>query len=121
MSVKEKLFPALLAVPSIAICGGFAGALVASRVLPNSGDGWDQIAQALGGLMLGTLVGMVLAIGVVLQASTRNLWRVGGGSSLIALLLLTLVYLHRPARESEPDPGGPLPKVPTAPAQPTPD
>lgn len=122
MNFREKIFPALLAIPSIAICGAFVGALVASRVLPSPGDGWDQIAQALGGLMLGTLVGTVLAIGVVLRASARRLWQVAGSTSLIALLLLTLVYLHRPPRETAPEPGArPGRALPTTPAADGPD
>lgn len=115
MHGKEKLFPALLAIPSIAVCGAFAGALFATQVLPSPGDGWDQIAQALGGLMLGALVGMVLAIGTVLRASPRVLWRVGVVSFLVALLASTLAYLRRPVPQAEPDLGPSLPTVPVEP------
>lgn len=56
--------------------GLLAGGFVATRLLPMTGMGWDQLADALGGFMVGTLAAVVL--GAVL------VWRLGVKGRLIA-------------------------------------
>lgn len=99
MSQKIKIVPGLLTIPSVAVCGGIVGAFVASRLVALPADGWDQIAQMLGGLMLGSLCGLVLAIVLVIKASPRWLWRIAAVATTIAVVVLAVAYSRRPLQE----------------------
>ena len=61
------------------ILGAVAGALIAPR-LGQSGMGWDDIGNVLGGLFFGALAGLVIAILAARRLSDRAL----RGSAIVA-------------------------------------
>ncbi len=63
--MKSFLSSALL-LPALALLGALCGGAVSTRILTTSDMGVDQIAGALGGVMVGALAGL-LAWGVAVK------------------------------------------------------
>ena len=83
-----------LAKAAFAACstllGFLGGAFVGSRLLVQPGGmGWDRIADALGGMMVGTLVGLVAGCALAVKLEARGL-KIG---LLIVVLMTALVVL----------------------------
>jgi hypothetical protein len=65
--------------PGFLILGAVAGALIAPR-LGETGMGWDDIGDTLGGLFFGAIAGLVLAVLAARRLSERAL----RGSAIVA-------------------------------------
>lgn len=83
-----SVLSALTLVASLLALGFFLGGFVATRLLPTTGMGWDQLADALGGMMLGTLIGLVLAVAGVSLLTTRVRWWTSAGALILAFVTL---------------------------------
>lgn len=101
MAMSERAARALaglLLVPSMLILGVAAGGAIAS--LTSSGMGWDRMADALGGIMIGAVAGPLAGIVAALRAPAGRLRALTIGAVLAALLvsgLLTVRTLRRRA------------------------
>jgi len=98
VAVRRRILPLLALTPSLVLFGAMVGGLLASRVLEQPADGWTQISQVLGGLMLGGLGGLVIAGVFVFWGSPRLLWRLAGGATLGALVLVAVAWVTGPER-----------------------
>ncbi|MEM9553528.1 MAG: hypothetical protein AAGC60_04665 [Acidobacteriota bacterium] len=114
------------------VCGALTGATVAARLMPRAGDGWTQIADALGGLMLGALLGGVIGGVLAVRFGTAALWRAAAGATLGAVVVFALLVVTNPRRggagstdalpsgapttptPEPPTPESPIPESPTA-------
>ena len=106
---SPRLFPALILVPCLTLVGIVAGLAVGSLVA--SGDGWDQLADTLGGMMLGALGGLVMAIVLVARLAVEPLRRIAWIALVLAVLgigLLTVRHI-----QNRPEPSNDAPPSPT--------
>ena len=63
---------------ALVVLGFIAGGLVATRIIGSSGMGWDQIADALGGVVVGSALGIAAwIVAVRLLGSAGRLWLTG--------------------------------------------
>ena len=94
---------ALLLTGFAAILGALLGLLYVRLFVPKTGMGWDQLADVLGGLMLGGLIGLVAgAVGVALMAPRRRAL----AAAICAVLTVALIVgfsVTAPAR-TQPSP-----------------
>lgn len=91
-------------VLGIPILGAAAGGIVAPRI-GSSGMGWDQIADALGGVMVGGVFGLAIALLVIRRISEPGLARAARLVGLVVIGLLVVMTLRirtiqRAAREA---------------------
>lgn len=100
------------AVYLIALVGlGFVlGGTVATRLFPSGGMGWDQIANALGGVLVGVIVSAVVGAITVVRLSPRARLLLAGAA--VAAVVACFAYASL-----TPPPGRPqsVPAAPTAP------
>ena len=83
------------------VTGALLGALYVRLLVPKTGMGWDQLADALGGLMLGGLLGLVIAVGLCFVLTARRwLWAVLA-MTVVSVLVLAGLRLSRPERPVE--------------------
>lgn len=94
-------------VVSLPMLGLVAGVLVATRVLTTSAMGWDQLADALGGGIVGALLGLVTGALLVRRLGTRR--RLVLALLALAGALLCLLYVR-----ATPPRVAPAPAPPTA-------
>lgn len=73
--------------------GVMAGGLIATRVLPAAGMGWDQLASLLGGLMVGAASAIVVWIVALRTFAVRNqlILMAASGIGGIAILAYLLI------------------------------
>jgi hypothetical protein len=62
----------VVVIAAAAVAGAFLGLLFVALFVPKTGMGWDQIADALGGLMLGGLIGIGLGIALAVTLDVRR-------------------------------------------------
>ncbi len=94
-SPRSRLLMGVVAVALVVVCvllGLLAGAFVATRVFPSGGMGWDQIANTLGGLMIGSGAGLV--IGLILALALSHLVRIWAAAAVLAGIAVTIVLLN---------------------------
>jgi len=87
--MRAKRFGAgFLFVASCMVFGFFLGGFLGSKVFSSGGMGWDRLADALGGMMAGVIVALVVSVALVRRLSIRQclLW------SFAALLGAALVF-----------------------------
>lgn len=85
------------------VAGALLGGLYVRLFVPRTGMGWDQLADALGGLMVGGALGALAGIALALFLSGRG--RVVSAAVMIVLAvsaLFTLRALREERPESEP-------------------
>ncbi|MEM6704630.1 MAG: hypothetical protein AAF690_18065 [Acidobacteriota bacterium] len=112
----------VLATAALTLSGTFVGALTGVLFVrffvPATGMGWDRLADALGGLMLGGVVGLFggALLSWRLERSTRNRAALAALASCFALLLLLRALAgdrqdgspaHPPKTPTAAAPGGP--------------
>ena len=104
----------------LVVLGFLAGGLLATRVFSPDAMGWDALANALGGFMIGSAGGLLVGIGAAFLLDARRRWQVTlvlGGVALVALLVIRIVA-PRTAPQDQEEP--PLPREVTLPAEPVP-
>jgi hypothetical protein len=89
--MKSKLASAFLLI-TLLIFGFIFGAMVATRIMTTSGMGFDQLADALGGMMIGSLGGLV--VGIVLMRRLTPASKLVVGLLAIAVTVGTILYLR---------------------------
>ena len=102
--------PSFLGVVStllVLVLGGVSGALLGGLFVrlfvPKTGMGWDQIADALGGLMLGGLLGLVAGGVLVFFLDVRRRFMTTVALLVIStIIIIGLALLHEPAPSAEP-------------------
>ncbi len=95
ISAQSRLVTGSVAVVLVLACvllGFVAGAFVATRVFPSGGMGWDQLANTLGGVMIGSGTGAV--IGLILAFTLKHRARIWALAALLAGLVVTIVLLN---------------------------
>ncbi len=94
MNFKTILFKTLFVVGTTLWCIVF-GAFIGRMVTPPGGMGWDALANALGGMMLGGLLGAVvsLLLAVFLRGRALLMAYVASGSIFTLTLLAVVVRI----------------------------
>jgi hypothetical protein len=92
--------------------GMIAGALVATRVMTVSGMGWDQIADTLGGLMVGGAVGLVAGLVAVRMLDARG--RLAATAGALLASVAAAMYLQATPPNMRRTSGVPAPEPPVA-------
>jgi len=85
--------------------GAVLGGLYVKLFVPRAAMGWDGIADALGGLMLGGLIGLVVSI--VLASALTVKRRLQVSAVLLAVVVAVIswgVITHEAKPKSEPEP-----------------
>lgn len=112
---SPRLLPGLVLVPCMTFVGfavgGTAGSLLAS------GHGWDRLADALGGVMLGGVAGLALAAVLTARLGVEALRRTAWITLVLALLGVGALTLRQRLRQQDRPPDAP-PGPPTAPVAP---
>ncbi len=96
---------AILLVGFAGLSGALLGGLFVRFFVPQTGMGWDRLADALGGLMVGGLLGIVA--GAVLAALLSARRRMQAAAGFAALAVATFVVLAVTAPE-RPQPSAPV-------------
>ncbi len=82
----------ILSATSLLLTSAFAGALggglFVRLFVPKTGMGWDQLADMLGGLMLGALIGLTTGALLSWSLPAPRRWLATGGMVLLTGLLL---------------------------------
>lgn len=70
---------AALLLGALLLFGVLGGGLVATRVIGTSGMGWDRLADTLGGMLVGGVLGVVAGVvGVLRLSANGRFWLTGG-------------------------------------------
>ena len=86
--MSSRLLPGLALVASLPLLTAVAGGIIGSTLLGGGGMGWDELADFLGGMMVGGVLGLVAAVVLARTLQLRTLNRVAGGTCVAALLLV---------------------------------
>jgi len=85
------------------LSGSALGILFVKLFVPRKAMGWDGMADALGGLMLGGLIGIVVSIILISMISVRRRLQAAVIEALLVLLIIAEVLLtQEPEPESVP-------------------
>ncbi len=94
----------LIFVALTGVLGALLGGAYVRFLMPRAVDGWTGIAEALGGLMTGGLIGIVIALFLAVPLARRGaraLAIAAAASAAAAGLLLLTLYLARPQRSDQ--------------------
>lgn len=97
---KHRWLARILFVPPAMALGALIGGSIAGRLMTRPADGWEQIGQFLGGLMIGAVAGLVLATVLATALEPRTLLRAAAAALAAAALLFAALYLTRPRPRS---------------------
>ncbi|MEM7049494.1 MAG: hypothetical protein AAF604_07545 [Acidobacteriota bacterium] len=115
----SQVLSALVLVPLGGLFGMLVGGLFVRLFVPRRGMGWDQLADFLGGVMVGGLVGLVLALVLCFYLTARSRWWTAGALLLAGALIVLTLRVLSPAPEAEGRDHGeppPAPRPTTKPA-----
>lgn len=73
--------------------------------------GWDQIADALGGLMLGALIGLILGVALAIRLAPRRQLVVLAVAVAVFGACWLYLYLNRGASRPSVGPGEPTDRI----------
>jgi hypothetical protein len=93
-------------ITAVAVTGALLGLLFVALFVPKTGMGWDQMADALGGLMVGGVLGVVVGIVLAVALDVRRKLIAAGVCILIAGLAIGGLALNRQER---PEPASSVP------------
>lgn len=91
---------AILLLPALLAPGVLLGGLVASRVLPDTGMGWDQLANTLGGMMVGAILAVGAWLFALQQLGTRGRLLLTGGGLVAAIVASVVLVTTRPQNQA---------------------
>ena len=81
-------------ITAVAVTGALLGLLFVALFVPKTGMGWDQMADALGGLMVGGVLGVVVGIVLAVALDVRRKLIAAGVCILIAGLAIGALIGH---------------------------
>lgn len=85
------------------VCGAVLGLLFVRLFVPRTGMGWDQLADALGGLMVGGLLGLVAGGVLIFLLGTRGRFLAAGVLLVVAIAgVVGMAWTREPRPASEP-------------------
>ena len=94
------LVPRLLAIFLLLGGGGLLGIILGGLfvkwLMPRSGMGWDQLADLLGGWMVGGLLGLAVGLALFLRLPQRSRLWAGAGLVGVSLIMVGGLILTRP-------------------------
>jgi len=93
MMAQSKILPGIALGISMTFVGFLAGGLLGA--LFASGMGWDRLADTLGGVMLGTLIGFGTGIFLAVRLPVAQVKRAAWIAFLVALLLVGVLYVRQ--------------------------
>ena len=79
-----RVLVGLVTTASCVVTGAILGIVFVKLFVPKRGMGWDQIADALGGLMLGAALGLVLGVVLAIRLPPRR--------QLVAILIAVAIF-----------------------------
>jgi len=79
-----RVAAALFLVVSCLVLGGAVGLMSARLLMPATQSGWDAIADALGGVSIGAVLGALAGVYLVPGLSMRARWWSGGVALVLA-------------------------------------
>ena len=88
---------------TVLLFGFMLGGFLGGRVFGGDGMGWDRLADALGGMMLGVIIALVVGI-VAARTLTLRQCLMGAGAALAATVLLVLLIRVYPSKPMGPEP-----------------
>ncbi len=94
----------LIFLATTAVLGALLGGAYVRFLMPRAVDGWAGIAQALGGLMTGGLIAIVIAAFLVVPLARRGTRALAVAALVVtcgAALIALVLYLARPERTSQ--------------------
>jgi MFS family permease len=100
----KRIITGLVLLAINLIAGATLGGLWVKLFVPRKAMGWDGLADMLGGLMVGALLGGVVTVLLVFLLSVRWQWVWIGGATVVAGLILTGLALTAPEREVSSEP-----------------
>ncbi len=105
----------LLLLVSALLCGLIVGGAVAGRLMPASpGEmGWDRLADALGGMAVGAVVGLSAALYFVRRWSVRQRLVTAAVLIVVAISVTAVLRATRPGSSLDPAASQPQSTTPT--------
>ncbi|MEM7481800.1 MAG: hypothetical protein AAF481_11550 [Acidobacteriota bacterium] len=97
--MKKKVLPILALFPCMILFGMIVGGVIVARFMDRSPDGWTQIADFLGGVMLGGFVGLVLSVVLAFVVSPRGMLKTAAAAALGFVLVFAWARWTQPKRE----------------------
>lgn len=92
-----RVLVGLLTTASCVVTGGVLGIVFVKLFVPRRGMGWDQMADALGGLMVGALIGLILGIALAIRLTPRRQFVAVGVAVAVFGACWLYLYLTRGA------------------------
>ncbi len=99
-----RVITGLVLLASNLIAGAALGLLWVKLFVPHKAMGWDGLADVLGGIMVGTLLGLVVSVLVVILLSVRVQWVWIGIAAVVVGLIFAGLVLTAPNRETSSEP-----------------
>lgn len=93
------------------LLGALCGGVWIKHGMERASNGWDGIADAIGGLMLGGFVGLVLGLlllVILLARGGGGILAAAGSVALAAALVFSYLWLTRPVGAPDGDPAAPI-------------
>lgn len=117
-----RVLAGLILSPCLMFIGIAAGATIAG--MSRSGMGWDQLADAIGGMIVGSVLGLAFALYFATRLPVPRLRAATIGSALAALLVWGMLFVRARKRADLRGAGKPPTAMtsdpkPTTPAEPT--
>lgn len=111
---KQRLWLGVVLSPSLFVLGAVVGGVL-SRFTRQGGMGWDHLAQALGGMMIGGLAGAIVAIVLARRLGIAALRALTIATTLLAggLVALSVARYQREMAMAAAEAGAPRPMAPT--------
>ena len=104
MTITVRILTGLALLASSMLAGAALGLLWVKLFVAPKDMGWDGLADALGGMMLGALIGLVAAGFMIALLSVRRQWAGFGITAAVAVLTVVGLVRTAPERREAPPP-----------------
>ena len=96
----KRVISGVVLIASTLIAGAAFGILWVRLFIPRKAMGWDNLADFLGGMMVGALLGLVVGAVMVFLFSIRTQWMSIGIAVVVAILIFASLALTAPDNKS---------------------
>lgn len=100
----KRILTGLVLIAAGILAGAALGLLYVKLFVPKTGMGFDGLADALGGMMLGALIGMIAGGLMAFRLPIRKQWMGVGVALALAVVTFGGLVLTAPKREPAPPP-----------------